>query len=84
MVERVADGSFGMVYKMQHKTSRMTVAAKRIKHRKPEDVFFSRKEVAILRKIKGGPNIISMIEYFESPAQSIIITELLEGRNMKL
>ena len=52
MVKRIADGSFGMVYQMQNKITRDLVAAKRLKHRKPEDVYFSRKEVHILDKIR--------------------------------
>ena len=80
MVKRIADGSFGLVYQMRNKITLGQVAAKRLKHRKPEDVFFSRKEFHILHKISGGPGVVTLIDYFESPAQSVIITEYLEGR----
>ena len=80
MVKRIADGSFGLVYQMRNKITLGQVAAKRLKHRKPEDVFFSRKEFHILNKISGGPGMVRLIDYFESPAQSVIITEYLEGR----
>ena len=54
MVGRIADGSFGLVYQMKSKVTQGLVAAKRLRHRKPEDVYFSRKEVHILSKISGG------------------------------
>ena len=79
MVKRVADGSFGLVYLMRNKKTQDQVAAKRIKHRKPEDVYFSRKEFHILNKIRDGAGVVALIDYFESPAQSVIITEYLEG-----
>ena len=79
MVKRVADGSFGLVYLMRNKKTQDQVAAKRIKHRKPEDVYFSRKEFHILNKIRDGAGEVALIDYFESPAQSVIITEYLEG-----
>ena len=82
MVKRIADGSFGMVYQMQNKITRDLVAAKRLKHRKPEDVYFSRKEVHILNKIAGGPGVVNLIDYFESPSQSVIIIEYLEGKQI--
>ena len=80
MVRRIADGSFGLVYQMKSKVTQGLVAAKRLRHRKPEDVYFSRKEVHILSKISGGPGVVALIDYFESPAQSVIITEYLEGK----
>ena len=55
------------------------VAAKRLKHRRPEDVYFSRKEYHILEKVSGGPGVVTLLDYFESPAQSVIVTEYLEG-----
>ena len=76
MVRRIADGSFGLVYQMKSKVTQGLVAAKRLKHRKPEDVYFSRKEVHILSKISGGPGVVALIDYFESPAQSVIIIAL--------
>ena len=84
MVRRIADGSFGLVYLMKSKVTQGLVAAKRLKHRKPEDVYFSRKEVHILSKISGGPGVVALIDYFESPAQSVIITEYLEGKELFL
>ena len=57
------------------------VAAKRLKHQRPEDVYFSRKEFHILEKVCGdtGSGIVKLLDYFESPSQSVIITEYLEG-----
>jgi len=79
MLRRIADGSFGMVYQMQNKVTRDLVAAKRLKHRRPEDVYFSRKEFHILEAVSGGPGVVKLLDYFESPAQSVIVTEYLEG-----
>ena len=80
MVRRIADKSFCLVYQMKSKVTQGLVAAKRLKHRKPENVSFSRKEIHILSKIIGGPGVVALIDYFESPAQSVIITEYLESK----
>ena len=61
------------------KVTRDLVAAKRLKHRRPEDVYFSRKEYHILEAVSGGPGVVKLLDYFESPAQSVIVTEYLEG-----
>ena len=57
------------------------MAAKRLKHQRPEDVYFARKEFHILEKICGGGDtgVVRLVDYFESPSQSVIITEYLEG-----
>ena len=62
--------------------TREYVAAKRLKHQRPEDVYFSRKEFHILEKVCGGTGsgIVKLLDYFESPSQSVIITEYLEGK----
>ena len=62
--------------------TREYVAAKRLKHQRPEDVYFSRKEFHILEKVCGGAGsgIVRLLDYFESPSQSVIITEYLEGK----
>ena len=52
---------------------------KRLKHNRPEDVYYSRKEFHILDKISGGPGIVKLLDYYEAPEQSFIITEFLEG-----
>ena len=62
------------------KVTRDLVAAKRLKHRRPEDVYFSRKEFHILEAVSGGPGVVKLLDYFESPAQSVIVTEYLEGK----
>ena len=56
------------------------MAAKRLKHRRPEDVYFSRKEYHILEAVSGGPGVVKLLDYFESPAQSVIVTEYLQGK----
>ena len=62
--------------------TREYVAAKRLKHQRPEDVYFSRKEFYILEKVCSGTGggIVELLDYFESPSQSVIITEYLEGK----
>ena len=62
--------------------TREYVAAKRLKHQRPEDVYFSRKEFHILEKVcdGAGSGIVRLLDYFESPSQSVIITEYLEGK----
>ena len=61
------------------------VAAKRLKHQRPEDVYFARKEFHILEKICGGGDtgVVRLLDYFESPSQSVIITEYLEGEYLR-
>lgn len=37
-----------------------------------------REEIAILKKLKH-PNIVVLLDYFESPSEFIIVTELGQG-----
>ena len=70
-------------WRNHYQISRDFVAAKRLRHRRPEDVYFSRKEFHILDKVcgseRGARGVVRLLDYYESPLQSVIITEYLEG-----
>ena len=44
-------------------------------------LYISRKEFHILEKLCGGAEtgILRLLDYYESPAQSVIVTEFLHG-----
>ncbi|KAI8565224.1 hypothetical protein RHMOL_Rhmol03G0243200 [Rhododendron molle] len=80
VIELVGEGSFGKVYKGRRKYTGQTVAMKFIlKHGKSEkDIHNLRQEIEILRKLKH-PNIIEMLDSFESPQEFCVVTEFAQG-----
>uniref|UniRef100_A0A7S3D7P0 non-specific serine/threonine protein kinase n=1 Tax=Palpitomonas bilix TaxID=652834 RepID=A0A7S3D7P0_9EUKA len=78
--EQIGEGSFGKVFKGRLKYTGQTVALKCIaKHGKSEkDLRNLRQEIAILRKLEH-PNIIRLIDAFESKIEFVVVTEFAQG-----
>ncbi len=80
VLEQIGEGSFGKVFKGRRKCSPETVAMKFIpKHGKTEkDLKSLRQEIGILSNL-SHPNIIKMIEYFETKTEFCVVTEYAHG-----
>mmetsp|Transcript_10638 Transcript_10638/g.20114 ORF Transcript_10638/g.20114 Transcript_10638/m.20114 type:complete len:1090 (+) Transcript_10638:312-3581(+) len=80
VIELVGEGSFGKVYKARRKKSAQIVAIKFIvKHGKTEkDIHNLRQEIEILRSLEH-PNIIQMLDSFETPSEFCVVTEFAQG-----
>jgi serine/threonine protein kinase len=80
VLEQIGEGSFGKVFKGRRKCSPETVAMKFIpKHGKTEkDLKSLRQEIGILSNL-AHPNIIKMIEYFETKTEFCVVTEYAHG-----
>ena len=80
ILELVGEGSFGKVYKARRKFTGAITAMKFIaKHGKTEkDIKALRQEIDILRGLKH-PNIIAMVDAFETKAEFCVVTEFAQG-----
>ena len=79
MVKKLGGGSFGTVYLVQRKDSKEMMAAKHQRAKKAKDMSYVRRELEILEILKDGDNIVSLMDYFESSLQGLILTEFLVG-----
>ena len=81
MVRKLGGGAFGTVYLVRRRVSGELLAAKHQKVRQADEMRYMRKEVEILDllDIHDNPDIVSLAGYFESPLESVILTEYLEG-----
>eukprot|EP00941_MAST-03F_sp_MAST-3F-sp1_P003053 g3053.t1 len=80
ILEKIGEGCFGKVYKGRHCGTSQMVALKFIsKHKKsPKDIRALRQEVGIQRKL-NHPNVILMLDYFETSTDFCVVTELAQG-----
>ena len=81
MVKKLGGGAFGTVYLIRSKESLQLLAAKHQKVKQEKDMRYMRREVEILDllDIHDNPDIVSLAGYYESPLESVILTEYLEG-----
>lgn len=78
----LGEGAFGKVFKVQHKTSRVTRAMKIIN--KQQAAIGEEDEIALIKEIdilKGldHPNIIKVYEYYNTKRKLYIVSELCTG-----
>lgn len=80
LIELAGEGSFGKVWKARRAGSLQTVAVKLItKHGKNDkDLRSLRQEIEILRKLQH-PNIIAMLDAFETKNDFCVVTEFAQG-----
>ena len=83
MVKDVGKGQFGVVKLATHKKTGQKVAIKTIKKKdmKQSALELQRNEIEVL-KVCQHPNIIRMIDVFESPDYFFIVLEYLEGGDL--
>eukprot|EP00466_Bigelowiella_natans_P014978 jgi/Bigna1/57040/fgenesh1_pm.2_\ len=80
ITELVGEGSFGKVYKGRRKYTGRAVALKFIVKlgKKEKDLKALQSEVKILQKLRH-PNIIQMLDVFETKNEICVVTELAQG-----
>ncbi|XP_052750658.1 serine/threonine-protein kinase fused [Galleria mellonella] len=79
VISFIGEGSFGRVFKAKHKETDAVVALKviRKKGRSSKDLKNLRQECDIQRQLKH-PNIIRMIDSFDTESELIVVTEYAE------
>jgi fused-like protein len=80
VIEPIGEGSFGRVYKGRRKYSSEFVAMKFIPKvgRSPEELLHLRQEIEIMKALRH-PNIITLLDWFETDTEICVVTELAEG-----
>ena len=79
MVKKLGGGSFGTVYLVQRKKGKEMLAAKHQRAKKTNDMRYIRRELDILQMLSDGEIIVTLVDYFESSLQGVILTEYLAG-----
>ena len=80
MVKKLGGGAFGQVYLIRRKENKEMMAAKHQRMLTEEARRYVRREVEILDLLDSdNPDIVSLVDYYESPAESVILTEYLVG-----
>ena len=76
-------GQFGKVKLAHHISSGLKTAVKLIKKRemKPIEVYQQRKEIEVL-KMSQHPNIVKLVDIFESVDHYYIVLEYMDGKDM--
>ena len=90
-VQKLGQGSYGTVYHVVHTETRLHAARKMISKerlRLEQQEPSVRKEIAMLRKVtaryeNGHPNILRLVEWFESRNFIHIVTELCSGGDLR-
>ncbi|KOB72816.1 Serine/threonine-protein kinase 36, partial [Operophtera brumata] len=79
VISFIGEGSFGRVFKAKHKETDAIVALKviRKKGRSPKDLKNLKQECEIQRQLKH-PNIIRMIDSFDTESELVVVTEYAE------
>lgn len=80
LLNQIGEGSFGKVYKARRKYTGRLVAIKMINKlgQSKEDLQSFRREISILQKV-DHPNIMRMLEIFETNTDFCLVTELGRG-----
>ena len=79
MVKKLGGGSFGTVYLVQRKKGKEMLAAKHQRAKRKNDMRYIRRELDILQMLSDGEVIVTLVDYFESSLQGVILTEYLIG-----
>ncbi|XP_028666119.1 serine/threonine-protein kinase 36 isoform X1 [Erpetoichthys calabaricus] len=80
VLEVIGEGSFGRVYKGRKKYSGQVVALKFIPKvgRSEKDLLSLKREIEIMRGLKH-PNIVLLLDSFETEREVVVVTEYAEG-----
>ncbi|KAF3705963.1 Serine/threonine-protein kinase 36 [Channa argus] len=81
VLEMVGEGSFGRVYKGRKKFTGQVVALKFMPKvgRSDKELRSLKKEIEIMRGLKH-PNIVQLLDSFETEAEVVVVTEYAEGQ----
>ena len=84
LIETLAKGAFGIVYKAKDRLTNQIVAVKIITKNKAKKSSIQQiqRELSILQTI-NHPNVLKLIEYFETRSKVYIITEYIKYGNLK-
>ncbi|PKL13859.1 MAG: hypothetical protein CVV50_03020, partial [Spirochaetae bacterium HGW-Spirochaetae-6] len=86
LIEKVAEGGMGIVYKAVNTETQKIAAVKTLKDqydRNSETFIRFKKEANLLEQL-DHPNILKFIDFQEKNSRVYIITEFIEGKNLKV
>jgi fused-like protein len=80
LINQIGEGSFGRVYKARRKYTGRLVAVKMINKlgQTKDDLESFRREIALLQKVRH-PNIMRMLNHFETDTDFCVVSELARG-----
>lgn len=83
VLELIGEGSFGRVFRGRHRQTGETVALKLIPKvgKTDSDIATLRFEFKIQREL-SHPNIVRMVDAYETPNEIIAVTEYIDGRDL--
>ena len=83
ITKTLGEGAFGCVYKAQNKTNKVVVAIKHIKRQfKTWKECLEERELKSLRKCKGHPNIVTLLELIHQNCELYFIFEFATSNLM--
>ena len=79
--EELGKGAYATVYKCTHKQRNDVWAVKVIDKTKagPKDISDVLHEVNMMKTVGVHPNVVRMLEFFDTPNRMYLVLELLEG-----
>ena len=80
LIQQIGEGSFGRVYKARRKYTGRLVAIKMINKlgQSKDDLLSFKREIDILKKV-SHPNIMRMLDIFETDTDFCVVSELARG-----
>jgi len=79
----LGEGAYGMVYKCQHRITEIDYAVKIIDKRlgaRRQKVF---REVEVYHQCRQSPNVLHMVEFFETDNKFYLVFELIRGGSLE-